>query len=337
MTVLAYESEDNFYPVNWDKMQLVASDSNGSLIYSGKVDRNTSDNKFYFGNSNLNGVNMVHFYRDSATAFTFPYDSELYDYYLLGTLVANTSDVNLSTFNPTLVCPQGYESGLDDYFNYSVSDLLVYDIDTFGVKGFGFSEKVNFTSVNNIGLNSIYLGCDSTITGKLPGKLVAEFGFLAIEKSASELDALSQILAQLQSMESSINGSLGEAADKIAGAIENQYAMSDSEDLGVGQIADQVEEKLGVLTFGADTLHNFLDLFSAVNVGGTELTFPAFQIEVQGVSYNVWQDVTFDLSFLEEHFGVLITAVRTVTVLCVWLAVLGYLVKAKDHFINNKG
>lgn len=348
MTVLAYESEDGFYPIDYETMVINVIDKTGSMIFSETVSINELDNSYYFSNENLTDVYRMSFKTYEPKPFTFPYDPNVYDYYLLGTLTAGTQNSSLSTWKPTYIRAQGYDVNNSAFFSYSFDNLNVYNIDTHTVKGFGFSERILFSDKDNIGIFSIEMDNDPQNIGKKPAGLIAEFGVLAVDKGSSEQAVMNQILSQLQDMESSINSSIGsaagqisdsvsDAADQIAGAVEDQYTMSDSEDFGVGDLADQVEEKLGVLTFGADTLNNFLGLFSAETVGGTELTFPAFQIEVQGVSYNVWQDITFDLSFLEERFGVLITAVRTVTVLCVWLAVLGYLVKAKDHFINNKG
>ena len=334
ITVYAYESEDNFYPFNVVLDLTVYNSENKSMFYKHLV--SDSENKYLLENGILADVNYMTFY-GSEEAFTFPYNGELYDYYLLGDLVAPCSVDSQSTFKPQEVSVGYYDVTTASHKSYPVSDLVVYDIDNRYYKGFGFYEKIDFSSVDNIGFNWFVLAEDKDGLGNKPANLIFEMGILAVDKTSSQEAALAQILSQLQSMESSINSSIGSAADQIAGAVEDQYTMSESEDFGVGQIADQVEEKLGVLTFGADTLHNFLDLFSADTVGGTKLTFPAFRIDVEGVSYNVWPDITFDLSFLEENFGVLITAVRTVTVLCVWLAVLGYLVKAKDHFINNKG
>lgn len=142
---------------------------------------------------------------------------------------------------------------------------------------------------------------------------------------------------QLENLQKKITGSIDSAKDEILDKVVEQFEMDENEDFGVEDITNQVEEKLGVLTVGADTLVGFLDLFSSSNAGTTEIVFPGFEIEVQGESFNVWNDISFDLSTLEDDFGILINSVRSVLVLCVWLAVLSYLVKAKDHLINNRG
>lgn len=134
-----------------------------------------------------------------------------------------------------------------------------------------------------------------------------------------------------------ISQGIDSASGNIIDSVESQYAMDSGDDLGAGDLQAQVDDKMGVLNFGADTLVSFLDLFNPSTISGTQLTFPAFSIEVGGSSYTVWNDTVFDLSVLEVHFGVLIDMLRIITVLCVWLAVLLYLVKAKEHFINGQG
>lgn len=293
---------------------------------------------YHFDNALLTGVAYMSFYL-MEDYFIFPLNPE-YDYYFIGSMIApcRNSELDNSTFKPSVIKLQ--YSDVDQggaSVQYASSDLNVYDIDGEYYKGFGFYEKVDFLSAGNIGISSISFERDAQSRGNKPANLELKLGVMAIPKSSDSLEVSRQILNKLSEMESSITGSIDAAGDKVADAIENQYAVSESEDFGVGQIADQVEEKLGVLSFGADTLNNFLGLFQASNAGSTVLTFPGFTINVQGESYRVWNDIQFDLSFLEENFGFLIDTVRTVTVLCVWLAVLGYLVKAYEHLVNNKG
>ena len=335
MTVYAYESEDNFYPMIFENnIYTTFFCADGSSYDTLLVV--SDDGKYYLDNPELIGVTSIYFYMLENT-FTFPFNPDVYDYYFIGTLVGSCSDNTMSTFKPTSVPLVYYSVAEAAEKYYSVSDLNVYNIDNALTKGFGFCEKVDFESADNIGIRHFMFEFDVNGSGNKPAGLVLEVGIMAIDKTETAENTLSQILNQLEKMESSVNSSINSSVNQIKDAIENQYAVSDTEDFGVGQIADQVEEKLGVLSFGADTLNNFLGLFQASNAGSTVLTFPGFTIDVQGESYQVWNDMQFDLSFLEENFGILITAVRTVTVLCVWLAVLGYMVKAYEHLVNNKG
>ena len=332
----AYTAEDNFYALD-----VIADfqfyDENNKSLYRKQVEV-SSDGKYHLDNNDLENVDRITIYPYlGAQEWTFPYNAESYDYYFLGTLTAQCTDKTKSTYKPRFIGVAYSDVDADQTMYYNSEYLTIYNIDGYYYMGFGFYQKVDFESAGNTGIRHIQMLNDIHGNGNKPANLVAEFGIMAVRKDTSELEINRQILNKLSEMESSITGSIDAAGDKVADAIENQYAVSDTEDFGVGQIADQVEEKLGVLSFGADTLNNFLGLFQASNAGSTVLTFPGFTIDVQGESYQVWNDIQFDLTFLEENFGILITAVRTVTVLCVWLAVLGYMVKAYEHLVNNKG
>ena len=62
------------------------------------------------------------------------------------------------------------------------------------------------------------------------------------------------------------------------------------------------------------------------NPGSTELTFPGFGMKIDGVSYNVWEDTTYNLSDIDDKFGGLMSVVRFATTLLVYLALIRYLV-----------
>lgn len=121
----------------------------------------------------------------------------------------------------------------------------------------------------------------------------------------------------------------------VIDTINGQWEMNDDENLGVDSIVPEVENKLGVLGFASDTLIQFVDLFNPSNANGTTLTFPAFTINVDGQSYQVWNDITYDLNTLYQHFSFLIDTVRTILTLFVWIAVFNYLVKEYERFVNG--
>lgn len=335
----AYTAEDSFYPVITTDAHLDLYDSSDKVIWWGVP--TVSNGKYYYNNPDTDGIYSIRWWQDFgvSTEWTFPYNPDVYEYYCLGTMTSSeiSMEGNKSTFKPTNI-----EISYRDYTNqenvpYNISNLNIYNIDTVGYAGFGFSAKVDFEAADCSSLHYIWFDSDKDGSGSKAANLVFEVGIMAVPKGTLESEINQRILNQLQNMENSLNNSIGSAADQVTDAIENQYGMTPGESFGVPELTSQVEEKLGVLSFGADTLNNFLGLFQASNAGSTVLTFPGFTIDVQGESYQVWNDMQFDLAFLEENFGILITAVRTVTVLCVWLAVLGYLVKAYEHLINNKG
>lgn len=99
-----------------------------------------------------------------------------------------------------------------------------------------------------------------------------------------------------------------------------------------GQV-NSIQNKMGVLSFGETVLSDFVDLWSVT--GSTELTLPAFTINVANVDYQVWCEHSFDLNRLDGWFGSFMTAVRRVSTCVVWLACLNYIIKQGEEFFNN--
>lgn len=335
----AYFYEDDFYPIITVQSRIDVVDTGFNTIYSRVFDPD-SDGIYNLKNGLLENIRHIGWYSPESTdQFIFPYNPSEYDYYIIGALDAICADISLSTFLPMELVVY-----YDQHEMYELSNFEIHELDSRFSLGFGFSAKVHFDLAGSTAIDSVFFVNDQLDSGVLPPDLMLQLGIMAVEKGTDENAINQQILNKLDEMNGNIvsgfdqvTDSVQNAADQVADAIENQYGMVSGEDFGVQDLTSQVEEKLGVLSFGADTLNNFLGLFQASNAGSTVLTFPGFTIDVQGESYKVWNDIKFDLSFLEENFGILITAVRTVTVLCVWLAVLGYLVKAYEHLINNKG
>lgn len=90
--------------------------------------------------------------------------------------------------------------------------------------------------------------------------------------------------------------------------------------------SDQINEKLGILSFGDHVLDQFIGIFDAA-VGSPGITLPGFSIEVDGVQHVVWTDQVFDLSSIEDKFGPLMTAVHFATSFLVYAALVMYVQK----------
>lgn len=71
------------------------------------------------------------------------------------------------------------------------------------------------------------------------------------------------------------------------------------------------------------------------NPGSTELIFPGFGLDIDGVSYNVWDDTSYNLSDIDDKFGGLMSAVRFATSLLVYLALIRYLVSAYHRIFGG--
>lgn len=90
--------------------------------------------------------------------------------------------------------------------------------------------------------------------------------------------------------------------------------------------SDQINEKLGILSFGDHVLDQFIGIFDAA-AGSPGITLPGFSIEVDGVQHVVWTDQVFDLSTIEDKFGPLMTAVHFATSFLVYAALVMYVQK----------
>ena len=289
---------------------------------------------------------------NNSSQLNFTYTPDLYDYYFLGTVSGQATNASQFSFVPNYVrfaeynCEGGYEGG------HFLQNLTVYhhdDTDTIGFTIFGKMPD----DLHNTSIYGIQFGNNAKL-GSVPAGLRFEGLFIALPKGSNNTALLNSIYSMLSSINSNIvnqgksvsqavnqaaqeisktvSDSVSKAADDITSSIEDQYEMDNGEDFGVGGIVDQVEDEMGVLSFGADVLTGFLDLFSPGNVAGTVITFPAFAMEIGGETYNVWQDLSYDLTELEEQFGFLIDIIRTFLVSMVWLAVLKYIVNSAESF-----
>lgn len=267
------------------------------------------------------------------------YMPDVYDYYVYSTLYAEVPLSNF-TFAPVRAFFDTYECTnerkefyLQDfrYFHY---DGGYGDVST----GFSITGKLPDT-ITNTNLEVFYMFDDQGAV--MPaGDIHARVLIYQVPKGTTGfyddmIEILEEINKSVNTQGQSLSSAIDAAADQIQKAIEDQYAMSNTENFGVPGIVDQIEQKMGVLSFGSDTLVNFLDLFDPANATNTTLTFPAFKMTIQGEEYSIWSNINYNLESLEVSFGALITAVRWATIAMVWIALLNYLVKAFDHIINK--
>lgn len=157
-------------------------------------------------------------------------------------------------------------------------------------------------------------------------------------------DHAQDILTALNNINSSVNTADKEARKRleaINNSINNNYndltRPSDSAvDSASGTLSDtsDVEAATGLFTSIDNLTQGVFTLFA--NPGSTELTFPGFGIEIDGVSYDVWADTAFNLSDIDNKFGGLMSVVRFATSLLVYLALIRYLINTY-HRIFGEG
>lgn len=157
-------------------------------------------------------------------------------------------------------------------------------------------------------------------------------------------DHAQDILTALNNINSSVNTADNEARKRleaINNSINNNYndltRPSDSAvDSASGTLSDtsDVEAATGLFTSIDNITQGMFNLFA--NPGSTELTFPGFRMEIDGVAYDVWADTDYNLSDIDDKFGGLVSVVRFATSLLVYLSLIRYLINTY-HRIFGEG
>lgn len=159
-----------------------------------------------------------------------------------------------------------------------------------------------------------------------------------------DADNAQDILTALNNINSSVTAA-DEAARKrletINNSINNNYndltRPSDSDvNSASGTLSDtsDVEAATGLFTSIDNITQGVFNLFA--NPGSTELIFPGFGVEIDGVSYDVWADAKYNLSDIDDKFGGLMSVVRFATSLLVYLSLIRYLINTY-HRIFGEG
>ena len=159
-----------------------------------------------------------------------------------------------------------------------------------------------------------------------------------------DADRAQDILTALNNINSSVNTADQEARKRleaINNSINNNYndltRPSDSDvNAASGTLSDtsDVTAKTGLFTSIDNITQGVFNLFA--NPGSTELIFPGFGMKIDGVSYNVWDDTTYNLSDIDNKFSGLMSVVRFASALLVYLALIHYLINTY-HRIFGEG
>lgn len=159
-----------------------------------------------------------------------------------------------------------------------------------------------------------------------------------------DADNANDILTALNNINSSVNAADQEARKRleaINNSINNNYndltRPSDSDvNSASGTLSDtsDVKAATGLFTSIDNITQGVFNLFA--NPGSTELTFPGFGIEIDGVSYDVWADTNYNLSDIDDKFSGLVSVVRFASALLVYLALIRYLINTY-HRIFGEG
>lgn len=158
-----------------------------------------------------------------------------------------------------------------------------------------------------------------------------------------EADHAQDILTALNNINSSVNAA-DEAARKrleaINNSINNNYQdLTRPSDSAVSSASDSlsdtsdVKAATGIFTSIDNLTQGVFNLFA--NPGSTELIFPGFGVEIDGVSYDVWADTKYNLSDIDDKFGGLMSVVRFATALLVYLGLIRYLINTYHRIFGG--
>lgn len=131
---------------------------------------------------------------------------------------------------------------------------------------------------------------------------------------------------RLEAINNSINNNYNDLTRPSDSAVSSASdSLSDTSD---------VKAATGLFTSIDNLTQGVFNLFA--NPGSTELTFPGFGMEIDGVSYDVWADTAYNLSDIDDKFSGLMSVVRFATTLLVYLALIRYLINTY-HRIFGEG
>lgn len=157
-------------------------------------------------------------------------------------------------------------------------------------------------------------------------------------------DHAQDILTALNNINNSVTTADNEARKRleaINNSINNNYNdLTRPSDSAVSSASDSlsdtsdVDAVTGLFTSIDNLTQGVFNCFT--NPGSTELIFPGFGMTIDDVSYNVWEDTTYNLSDIDDKFGGLMSVVRFATTLLVYLALIRYLVNTY-HRIFGEG
>lgn len=297
---------------------------NGSTAYDKSINISAS-NTYDCDNILINNATAFRIGTPSVR-FDFPFAPELYDYYIY--LTYYSKDMQTS-FVPNRVATRDYtNASTTGSVRVDFTDFVIYNSSDSTNKGFTVLGKIpdfNSTSINVIDLDG---------SGVFGANLVVEGLVFCFEKGSQT--AASSVVAAINNQTNQLSSDIGQAADDIQQSIEDQYTGEPEEEFAVDDVITQHNEKMGVLSFGSDVMLQFLDMFQSANVGTAELTLPGFNITVENVEYSVWPDYSFNFEQLNEWVPALMSVIRVMLPVFVWLMVLRYCIKVfEDNFLSK--
>lgn len=199
VSVSAYTADTSLtgYPVIIPDMQLIAYDWRGSgetyRVLSNSLGEQQEQNSYYFNlGSDIKGLNGVEIgsYNNS---MIFPFDPELYDYYVVGTFASVYPASGDYMFNPYYAEILSYENGVIS--SETASDFDVYPFEVKHLRGMSFSFKATFEENSTIAM--IRIGGADENNSLIGSDCYFSASIVPVAKSGTEVDTLNSVLQAL--------------------------------------------------------------------------------------------------------------------------------------------
>lgn len=122
-------------------------------------------------------------------------------------------------------------------------------------------------------------------------------------------------------------------------SIQDQYSGNPGSSFPVDDIITQHNSKMGVLSFGSDTLMQVLGLLSPDQSLSSELVFPSMSLTIVGQRNKVqlWPEYRFDLNELKQHWPDFVGIMQSLTTALVWIFVLRYCYRVFEKYFLAGG
>lgn len=224
-------------------------------------------------------------------------------------------------FNCKIVAASSYNP---NSFTLTGGDINILDTYVNDTNNF----YVLFVPNSNVSTTDIRFNAKGFNTEFTSSFQVWSFGF----SNVTDTDSIEEAI---RDQTNDMNQNHDETMDKIDDVTD--FDDQEQSDLtgAVDGASDQINEKLGILSFGDHVLDQFISIFDAA--GSPGITLPGFSIEVDGVQHVVWTDQVFDLSTIEDKFGPLMTAVHFATSFLVYAALVMYVQKIFGAIMQDWG
>lgn len=287
-------------------------------------------NRLYGGNDPFGNITfdpLLCSVKPETTPPTFPSDDAFACNIALNEVISNDYVASLVAYaekqnytEPYYIYRVFYTDSADDMNVFSNSGLYT-EIEPFSIKGYVLAlDGYTYPQTYVLEYKQLRKLCTDSVCAfgefNLLDSMMYPFYELVLTSSCLETGEFSEIQAT-ENVNTSIQQTIVQNQEIIAQQKETNSLINQVfEDNGGTEnlINESVNElnDLAIMTDIQGIETSLSDAFKGDITMGGSLTFPAFEMTIEGQQYQIWSEKTFNLSFLDENFGFLMSTVRTV-------------------------